>query len=144
MQSSALYVCTTLITTIVSLISAVGTNIFLTNSYLWHGIGLQKSYNTGIAFSIELGPMQSFIIIGALMTIGVVAYKQATARYEQIAFGFIVGGGLANVLDRLPDGRVTDMLRVGSFPIFNVADVCINIGVLILIAHSLHSMYIKN
>jgi lipoprotein signal peptidase len=141
MRSKCTYITTVICVTIVSLLSALCTDAYLMHAYLWRGIGLQKSYNTGIAFSIDLGPLQSVIIIGALITIAVVAYKQAAARYEQIAFGLIVGGGLANIVDRIPDGRVTDMFKVVDFPIFNVADVCINIGVFVLIIASVYNWW---
>lgn len=143
MSSRRAYGTTIFIVTVVSLLSAIITDLLLVNPLLWNDIGLQKSYNTGIAFSLSLGPLQSWWILLALALIAFTAFKQAKGTYEQIAFGFVVGGGLANILDRLPDGRVTDMLRIGSFPIFNVADVCINIGAALLIIASVRELAVR-
>jgi len=45
-----------------------------------------------------------------------------------------LGGAMGNLIDRLIYGTVTDFISVGSFPVFNVADACISIGVAILVA----------
>lgn len=45
-----------------------------------------------------------------------------------------LGGAMGNLIDRLIHGTVTDFISVGSFPVFNVADACISIGVAILVA----------
>ena len=51
-----------------------------------------------------------------------------------LGFALIVGGGVANLVDRLGSARhgVTDFISVGSFPVFNVADSAITIGVVVL------------
>lgn len=143
MSSRRAYFNTIIVVTCISLLTAIVTDLFLVQPLIWNRIGLQKSYNTGIAFSISLGPLQHWWITLALMLIAFTAFKQAKGTYEQIAFGFIVGGGLANMLDRLPDGQVTDMLRVGNFPIFNIADVCINIGAALLIIASVRELLLR-
>jgi signal peptidase II len=47
--------------------------------------------------------------------------------------GLQLGGALGNLIDRLTQGYVTDFISVGTFPVFNVADASISIGVAILI-----------
>ena len=96
-------------------------------------IGLQRSLNDGVAFGLHLGAFQNIFIFIALILITVFAVHSAKKPIEQIGFGLIVGGGIANVIDRIRDGYVTDMIQIGSFPIFNIADVCINIGVGLLL-----------
>jgi signal peptidase II len=49
------------------------------------------------------------------------------------------GGALGNLVDRVTIGHVTDFISVGSFPVFNVADSSISVGVVILIV----GMWIK-
>ena len=95
-------------------------------------IGFELSYNQGIAFGIKLGVLQPFLIAFALILIVWVAIQSAQSRWHQIGFGLIVGGGLANVVDRFLDGHVTDFIQIGTFPVFNIADSCITIGVAIL------------
>jgi signal peptidase II len=131
------FITTATTTAIFSLLASFATDLWLTQPYLWNNIGLQKAYNTGIAFSINLGVVQTPIIIGALILLTYVAVRHSVHTLEHIGYGCIIGGGLANILDRLLDSKVTDMFRVGSFPIFNVADVSINIGVGLLLLHIL-------
>jgi len=96
-------------------------------------IGLQRFHNDGIAFGMQLGQFQDLAIFSALILVGYLAFKTAKSRLDQIGYGMILGGGIANVIDRLIDGVVTDMIQVGAFPIFNIADVCINIGLGLLL-----------
>lgn len=100
--------------------------------------GLQYSHNPGIAFGLRLpSGVQEFFIVIALIFVCFLAWKSAHTRMSQVAYGLVVGGALGNVADRLRDGVVTDFFQVGSFPIFNVADSCITIGVVFLLAESL-------
>ncbi|MDD5055553.1 MAG: signal peptidase II [Candidatus Peribacteraceae bacterium] len=90
---------------------------------------LRLSHNAGVAFSIPLPPMvQAILIPGALVLVCIVACRSARDRLSGIGFGLILGGAIANLVDRLPDGLVTDYLSVGTFPIFNLPDACICIG----------------
>lgn len=121
----------------VSLVSSVLVDTYLQQAYLWNSIGLYKSYNTGIAFGIHLGPLQSVIILAAIVLLCVSAWKTAETLWPQLAFGLLLGGALSNIVDRLLDGKVTDMIKIGTFPIFNIADTCINIGVVLLLTHAI-------
>jgi signal peptidase II len=60
-------------------------------------------------------------------------------QWEQIGFGFLLGGALGNGIDRFISGKVVDFidLRLIGFPVFNLADVFINIGIVCLIIASL-------
>lgn len=99
--------------------------------------GLQLSHNPGVAFGIQLPPVwQEIVIITALLLVCFMAWKSSTMKLGSIGYGLIVGGALGNVIDRLPDGVVTDFFQVGTFPIFNVADSCITVGVVFLLAEA--------
>jgi signal peptidase II len=99
--------------------------------------GLLPSQNPGIAFGIRLPPaMQTILIALALILVIVAAVRSGGSTVRRIGFGLIIGGALGNVLDRLMDGHVTDFFQVGSFPIFNVADSCITVGVCVLLLES--------
>jgi signal peptidase II len=56
-----------------------------------------------------------------------------------VGFGLLIGGGLANVIDRLAASphRVTDFIAVSSFPVFNLADVAITAGFVVLLVAAL-------
>ncbi|MCF7844922.1 MAG: signal peptidase II [Kiritimatiellales bacterium] len=96
-------------------------------------VGFEYSLNEGIAFGVRIpGFMQFVLIIAALFFVIWYAIKEAKTKLSQIGFGLILGGGAANIIDRLIDGYVSDFFQVGIFPVFNVADSCITIGIVIL------------
>jgi signal peptidase II len=100
-------------------------------------MGLQPSLNPGVAFGVRLpGVIQTPLILLALALLAYAARKAATPS-SRIGFGLLLGGALGNVVDRLPDGYVTDFFQIGSFPIFNVADSCITVGVVLLVLDGL-------
>ena len=65
-----------------------------------------------------------------------VYFTRAGARHPlmPVAFGFLLGGSLSNLVDRLRQGYVTDFLDPKYWPAFNLGDVFITIGVIALIA----------
>ena len=128
------------ISLVISVISAYLTNLLLVEPVHIIGsfFGLHRSYNTGVAFGLQLPPVLQEILIGlALILVGVFAARTAQVSMEKVGFGFILGGGAANIIDRFGDGAVTDMIQVGTFPIFNIADSFITIGVMFLLAEIL-------
>ncbi len=93
--------------------------------------------NPGIAFGLRIpSPWQEILILTALGLVAFIAVRSTTAL-SRIAYGLILGGALANVVDRIGDGHVSDFIAVGSFPVFNVPDSCITVGVALLLAESL-------
>ncbi len=97
--------------------------------------GFEPTHNPGVAFGVRLpAGIQEVVIVAALIFVCVLAAKTKHTLITGIGYGLIVGGALANVLDRLSDGFVTDFIQIGSFAIFNVADSCISIGVMFLLA----------
>ncbi|TSC80503.1 MAG: signal peptidase II [Candidatus Peregrinibacteria bacterium Gr01-1014_25] len=98
-------------------------------------ISLRPVQNPGVAFGVQLPTgMQGLLIITALACVGVAAWRSARHMTAgAVGFGLIMGGAIVNLLDRIGDGLVTDYFRVGAFPVFNIADSCITIGVLLLL-----------
>ncbi|WP_226534643.1 signal peptidase II [Fictibacillus halophilus] len=91
--------------------------------------------NRGAAFGI-LQDQRYFFIIITVIVVGAVVYylqKHATDRLLKTALALVLGGALGNFIDRLLRGEVVDFVDVyiGSydFPIFNVADSALVIGV---------------
>lgn len=94
---------------------------------------LSLTHNPYIAFGIAFPPaVQTILILSAFIAVCFVALK-AKDRLSQIAFGLIIGGAAANIVDRMMDGFVTDYVSFGTFPVFNMADICISIGAGLLI-----------
>ena len=104
------------------------------------------TFNSGMAFSKgrDMGPI---IGVLALLVAGVVI---ATVRKQQqkvvvVAAGFVLGGAVGNVIDRIfrdkgwLRGSVVDFIDFQWFPIFNVADMAVNVGGAIFVLWSLFS-----
>lgn len=94
-------------------------------------------YNTGAAFGMFQGFGWIFTIL-AFIVAGLIIYYYPQVHEEdwwlKLAMGLQMGGALGNVIDRLMfEGRVTDFISVGIFPVFNVADSSITIGVIVLL-----------
>ncbi|OGJ55579.1 signal peptidase II [Candidatus Peribacteria bacterium RIFCSPHIGHO2_02_FULL_52_16] len=97
-------------------------------------IGLDPALNPGIAFGLQLpAGFQEILILAALVLVAIFAVRSTKTLLTHVGFGMILGGALANILDRLRDGFVTDFFQVGTFPVFNVADSFITIGVALLL-----------
>jgi len=103
---------------------------------------LTLTENTGAAFGIFRGGGIWFIVVSAIASIAIVAFAREIAkmrRWEQVAFGLILGGAVGNLVDRVRLGAVVDFMDLGlghrRFPAFNVADSAITIGV-VLVAFS--------
>jgi len=97
-------------------------------------VGLQLQENAGIAFGIGLSLPLLLLLAAFAVLLLLRAALHAQECQEIVGYGLILGGALANLLDRVDDGVVTDFLQVGTFPVFNLADSCIAIGVLLILA----------
>lgn len=106
---------------------------------------LNLSHNRGIAFSILLpSPLQEILVIAALILVCVIAFRSPINRMAAVAFGLIIGGAAANLLNRAVFGWVTDYISVGSFPVFNLADSAITVGAILIIVENLATSRRKN
>ena len=92
--------------------------------------------NHGGIFGMLQGQGWVFAGFSLLLLAGVTVYlylAEHLPRYEYVCFGFIVGGGSSNVLDRLIHGSVIDFIDIQHIPywnyIFNTADVMIHVGI---------------
>lgn len=99
--------------------------------------GLKIFSNEGIAFGITVPELILYpLVILFLVLLGMKYRKELFSinnRNISIALGFIFGGALGNVIDRIFYGHVVDFINIWLGSIFNLADVFIIIGVLILI-----------
>lgn len=93
-------------------------------------------YNSGAAFGIFQNGNLVFTVL-AFIVIGAIIYYYPHAEPNdwtlKLAMGLQLGGALGNLIDRLMMGRVTDFISVGSFPVFNIADASISVGVAVLL-----------
>lgn len=103
-------------------------------------IWLRLQYNSGISFSFN----QSRTLLTTIGTVAVavvvlVVGLNARRGLPTVGFGLLIGGGVANIVDRLSASphRVTDFIALGSFPVFNLADVAITGGFIVLFVAAL-------
>jgi signal peptidase II len=95
---------------------------------------LTLSHNSGVAFGLAAGGGAGLVLVTALV-LGVVAYvfsRDPTRPWIWVAAGLLAGGALGNLADRIRAGAVTDYVLIGSWPAFNLADVAVSCGVLLL------------
>lgn len=96
--------------------------------------------NPSSAFGLLPFSNRTFIIIGIIIIVlGIIFLSRFTRRDKPVFYSFILilGGSLGNLIDRFRIGSVIDFLDFRIWPIFNVADSAINIGIFILIIHYL-------
>ena len=92
-------------------------------------------HNTGAAFGLFPQGGAIFLIIAVIVSVIIVYYYRqlpGSAWLVRLALGLQLGGALGNVIDRVRQGYVVDFLNVEYWPVFNVADSCIVLGVLLL------------
>ena len=106
-------------------------------------LDIRHTVNTDTAFSLLGGlvPLsERLLLLRATATLGVVAvvlfvisrWKRALSS-ERLAWALVLGGAIGNALDRWTKGHVIDFIHVHYWPVFNVADVAVTIGVGLMI-----------
>jgi signal peptidase II len=108
-------------------------------------LDLRYAQNPGIAFSglTDLPEVLRFPIIVVLgvatvtMLVTLWLRQRPLSSGEHLAFALILGGALGNLIDRVMRGHVIDFIHLQHWPVFNVADICIVLGVLLFAYTSL-------
>ncbi len=117
-------------------------------SYLHHHITIHRIDNTGAFLSLGdtlSGPLR-YILLNILPLIAVlfglyyIFTKPNLSRTNLVAIVLIIAGGLGNLYDRIHFGSVTDFAHINfvifQTGVFNVADMCIMAGTIMIILHS--------
>jgi signal peptidase II len=92
-------------------------------------------HNTGAAFGIFPEGGIIFLVIAVIVSAVILYYYHQIhdrAYLTRLALGLQLGGALGNVVDRLRQGYVIDFFHLEHWPVFNIADSCIVIGVALL------------
>lgn len=96
---------------------------------------LTLSHNRGVAFGLAGGAGAGLVLttLAALGVIGFLFARDPTRPGMWVAVGLLVGGALGNLADRIRADEVTDYIDIGSWPAFNLADIAITCGVILLV-----------
>jgi signal peptidase II len=100
------------------------------------GVAIVHTRNTGVAFGALSGGGAVVTVVVALALALLLVYFATHVRRPLfwLPTGMLLGGAIGNVIDRVRGGGVTDFVQLPlSFPAFNVADMSITFGVLILL-----------
>lgn len=105
-------------------------------------LDLRLAFNPGVAFSLgERLPSAAIVASTAAITLGVVVFAWRNARtlttVGAVGFAAVLAGALSNLADRATDGVVTDYFHTGWYPTFNLPDVLITIGAVLILLSTL-------
>ena len=105
---------------------------------------LQRVENRGAAFSLFMGSSATLGVISALVALGVLAWilvRPPSGRWPLLGLALVLGGAVGNGIDRWRQQAVVDFLELVpiQFPIFNLADVAINLAVACLLIDQLQA-----
>lgn len=105
--------------------------------------------NTGMAFSMLSGARIVFIIVTAIVCIGVLVYlysNKCKSLWMYWSLGVIVAGGIGNLMDRIRFGYVVDFIEpiFVDFAVFNIADCAVTCGSVVLIGYLLLDVFKKD
>lgn len=113
---------------IVASLSTPGTPIPLAGGL----VCINQTFNPGAAFGLMPGRTWLFLTLTSVITlVGLAWAVKSRDRTSRLALGVIMGGALANAIDRLGDGYVFDFIDVRVWPVFNLADIAIVVGTVV-------------
>jgi signal peptidase II len=101
-----------------------------------HVVSITNVRNSGAAFGFAPAGAGLFLVASVAVAIGLLIYvaRNPGSTWNDAALGLILGGTVGNGYDRIVYGTVTDFINVHVWPVFNVADSAISIGVVALLA----------
>ena len=111
-------------------------NLFINKNLILFKLDFVKNY--GAAFNIFSGSRLFLSIISitfSIILLYLILRKKTSNLYYLYAYSFILGGTIGNGLDRILKGFVIDFINLNiiNFPVFNIADISINIGFIFLL-----------
>jgi len=101
--------------------------------------------NRGALMGLPLPPWLLFMVVALLVVVAISGLSKTTSRVVMVGYSLLVGGAAGNIADRFqhrarfPDHAVVDWVASSSLPTFNLADVAIASGLVILVVVSKHA-----
>lgn len=124
-------------------------NVILTQTPIIDGVlYIWPTANEGAAWSILYGKTVLLIILTVVFLAMIVVYDVCFKKksvFFGIATGMIVAGAMGNLIDRIAFGKVRDFIYFSpiDFPVFNVADICLTVGIALFAVYMVVSMVIE-
>ena len=111
-------------------------NLLINNDFIFFSIDYVKNY--GAAFNMFSGSRILLSTVSTIITfflLYLILYKKNLRNLDLYSYSFILGGTIGNGIDRIIKGYVIDYINLNfiNFPVFNVADISINIGLVFII-----------
>ncbi len=94
---------------------------------------ITHSYNTGAGFSILLNQNSLLIAISTAILVTMLFYLNKLPKDYCLPLSFIIAGTVSNLIDRIMLGKVVDYIAISIFPVFNIADISITIGAIMVL-----------
>ena len=110
--------------------------LFINKDFLLFKLDFVKNY--GAAFNIFSGSrifLSLISILFSILLIYLIFRKNTLNSFDLYSFSFILGGTVGNGIDRILKGFVVDFINLNilNFPVFNIADISINVGFIFLL-----------
>ena len=114
----------------------INNNDWINKNFILFSLDFVK--NHGAAFNIFSGNrilLCSISIIFSIILLYLIFKKNFNNIFEELSYSFILGGTLGNGIDRILNGYVVDFINLNfiNFPVFNIADISINIGFILIL-----------
>jgi len=93
-------------------------------------------HNDGVVFGLFQGMGEIFTILITVVIVAIIFFYPRIPEADvplRVALAMQAGGAIGNLIDRITQGYVTDFVSLGNFPVFNVADASITLGVAVLL-----------
>lgn len=115
---------------------SINHDLLINKDFIFFTLDYVKNY--GAAFSLLSGSRIFLSILSISITIILVYFilnKKFIKEIDLLSYSFILGGTLGNGIDRITKGYVIDFINLSfiDFPVFNIADISINVGLIIII-----------
>jgi len=110
--------------------------LFINKDFLLFKLDFVKNY--GAAFNVFSGSrifLSLISILFSILLIYLILRKNTLNQFDLLSYSFILGGTIGNGIDRILNGFVIDFINLNiiDFPVFNIADISINIGFIFII-----------
>ena len=114
----------------------INNNAWINKNFILFSLDFVK--NHGAAFNIFSGNrilLCSISIVFSIILLYLIFKKNFNNIFEELSYSFILGGTLGNGIDRILNGYVVDFINLNfiNFPVFNIADISINIGFILIL-----------